>query len=1028
MANRSIDYISKDFNSIVDALVTYATVNFGPDTAANRQWTNFNVDDFSRTWLELVAYVGDLIFFYLDVQATQSNLETATIRSAVLNLAKQFGFIVPTATSASGLATFSLSVSGIIPVGFRLSADNGLQFFVSSSSPVAGSTTLEVILPVIQGEQRSEIFTAIGVQNEEITLGFTPLVVDTTNSIANLRSPIVEVNSNPYTLVNTFIDSLPDDKHYRIVTDANGGTVLRFGDGIFGEKLNPNDSISVDYRTGGGSTGNIPAGTLNTLVDSASFINSVTNTAAFSGGSDEPNIDRLRELIPAALTTLERAVSLNDYGNIIIANFNNVLKAAAEENITDPGTDINIYVVPSGNTITPITTNLALFNSINDFIDERKPVTTTFQILDAFGIDVDIKIKAFLSGGASRTEVSETIIDKFEQFFHLATGDVDGAGTKFGQQILLNDIYSLLDDVGGVERYEVTKFNYIPRIVKTAASGTNYLLGRVNVFEASEPSEWLIAGEEQASSPDYIPFTAYKKIQGIVSNLSEDSLSDDNLNLSVVESATTAININGSGNVIFDSNRTFLTDEFVGGSSSITLTLISGDTFDHAGSAFAPKVGDRIQQGSNFAFVKEIVDTDTFVLSAGEPSAIVSGAATIARDQYLFVDSANNIWTIIDNDSHSLTLSAFAINNTVVSDVSDGIYKIVRSLIGGNVLFRNLIFAGIDYNTHNTIFRIGSSFNLVGTIGDKFMVSIPQVRKGNFGVPVTITGFSQSTPNAGVGRVTLADNPDLSGVTTGINSDFVLIDSNLNEFEIVGVDDIAKTVDILHQAGTTVSPTASGGGKPASLVPRYYSDNNEISLVIGQANRESGLGFQAVGTITTIPAADISDAETFVLNDGINPTVTFEFNKVGGVSGGNVAVDITLAVTATDVRDAIITAVNTAPLLAISASIGATDTVFLQNDNIGTAGNQNIIEGVADADFVVAGMSGGTNSGSSPTPVIPTGGDSSTDFGLDSSGNRIDHFEFRVSGFVDDIVNLRKSEIPEFSSDNLELDLRGGVI
>jgi len=960
MANSSIDYIAKDFDSIVDALITFATVNFGEDSAGNRQWTNFNEDDFSRTWLEIVAYVGDLIFYYLDVQATQSNLETATIRSAVLDIAKQFGYIVPTASSASGLATFTLNTSDTIPVGFRVSADNGAEFFTTSSSPQAGSTTLSVILPVIQGEQRSETFTAKGVQNEEVVLGFTPLVIDTTNSVSTLRSPRITVNGNSYDLVNTFIDSLPTDRHYRVVTNEDGQTVIRFGDGIFGEALAPNDTIVVSYRTGGGTVGNIPASTLNTLVDEATFIDSVINTESFSGGADDPTIDRLRELIPASLQTLERAVAVDDYGDIIVANFSNVLKAAAEENITDSGVDVDIYVVPSGTTITPITTNLSLFNSITDYIDKRKTVTTTFRLLDANGVDVDLKLTAFLLEGASRTEVAQDITTAFTTFFDLSEGDTDGAGTKFGQRVLLNDLYALLDDIEGIERFEITKFNYIPRIEPTTASGTNYLQSEVEVLTPSEPSEWLVASEYNAASPDYNPFTVYKRLTGTVSNLSADSLADDDLNLAVVESTTSAVNTEGSNNVVFDNSRTFVVDEFVGGG-------------------------------------------------------------------FLLVDSSNNIWNITDNDAHSIILGANAINNTVVSDVSSGSYKIVRSMIGQNLIFRNLVFSNIDFNTHNTLYRIGSSFDLVGTIGDEFKISIPQTNIGNFGAPVTITAFTSSTPTAGTGRVTLAGNPDLSSVTVGPSSNYLLIDSNSNVFEVIAVDDINKTVDIIHQAGVTTAPTVSGG-KPASLAPRYYSDDSEVTFVIGQGNRETGIGFQARGNIQTVDPANISDAETFVLNDGSNPAVTFEFEKTGGVGGGNVAVDISSATDAEDVRDIIVSAVNGAPLLAITATPGtATNMVILQNDAVGSQGNQTIINGVADAGFITTGMTGGLDSGSLPTPVIPASGKTSTDLGLDTDGNVIDIFVFRVSGYVDDIINLRKSEIPEFSEDNLELDLRGGV-
>src|SRR5258706_10799610 len=107
--NRDIDYIQKDFASSEDAIINFASVNFGPGTSANRLWTNFNVDSFSRNWLEIVAFIADVFFFYFDNQATQTYLQTATIRSAVKDIAKQFGFVPSSATSASGVASFTIT-------------------------------------------------------------------------------------------------------------------------------------------------------------------------------------------------------------------------------------------------------------------------------------------------------------------------------------------------------------------------------------------------------------------------------------------------------------------------------------------------------------------------------------------------------------------------------------------------------------------------------------------------------------------------------------------------------------------------------------------------------------------------------------------------------------------------------------------------------------------------------------------------------------------------------------------------------
>lgn len=1022
MASNNVDYIARDFDSIVDSLISYATINFGPDTTANRQWTDFNADDFSRTWLELLAYVGDQIFYYLDVQATQSNLETATIRSVVLNIAKQFGYILPTASSASGTAVFTLSTSTTIPVGFRLSSTSGALFFVASSTPLAGSTALSSILPVIQGEQKIDTFTAKGVQNEEFVLNFPGLVKDLDNTISLLRSPRVLINSVPFTLVESFVNSLPTENHFTMTNDSDGRTVLRFGNNIFGKKLSPSDSLQVNYRVGGGTVGNIAASSLTTLVDSDTSIVSVTNTLPFSGGADELTTDRLKQLIPAQLRTLDRAVALQDYSDIVLAAFPEVSKAMAEQNTEDAQIDINLYIAPTGNTVTAITSNVTLLNTLSDFIDERKPVTTTISIKDAFSVDILIKVEVFVASGVSKLSVAENIQSTLEAFFDLDSGDIDGAGTKFGQTILLNDIYALIDTVEGIDRFEIKKFHYRPRIEVKKALAANYLHSEVILFPNAEESQWIAVPEYSATSPEYVPYSVYKQQKAIVSNLNENSISDTNLNLSVVESTTSAINVNSTSNVIFDSSKTFLVDEFVGGTTAVTLNNGANDTWEVTGYSFPPRVGDRINQGTNVSYVKEVLGFDNFVLASGNPAALIDAAASLTRDAFLLVDSANNIWSIQDNDSHSLVLSQYSINDVTITDVSAGAYKIVKSYIGANLVFKGLVFSGIDYNTHNTFYRFSSNFNLVGTIKDEFLISSLQVAKGNFGVPTTIDTFTSSTPNPGVATVHFAGQPDLSSVTAGVGSRYILIDSNQNSYEIVAVSDSLKTVTIIHQSGNTVDPITG----PASVCEVYYSDDNEISFAIGAADLTSGPGFPAHGVITTPVAASISDGETFTLNDGVNAAVVFEFNKTGGVTGANVEVDISAATTANEVRDIMITAINGATI-AIGASNGGAGKIALLNDSVGTAGNQTITDTVANAGFIVVGMSGGLSSGKLPTPSIPGVSDVSNDLGFDSAGTILDNFKFRISNYVDDIVNLRKNEIPQFNSTDLVIDSRGGV-
>lgn len=118
----------------------------------------------------------------------------------------------------------------------------------------------------------------------------------------------------------------------------------------------------------------------------------------------------------------------------------------------------------------------------------------------------------------------------------------------------------------------------------------------------------------------------------------------------------------------------------------------------------------------------------------------------------------------------------------------------------------------------------------------------------------------------------------------------------------------------------------------------------------------------ATGSITVVGGASLVDGEKFTLNDGVNPATVFEFDSGGGVSGANVAVAFTGGDSAGTVRDAVIAAINgVVGALLITASIGGASVVTLTADRSGTVGNQTVTETVADAGFIVTGMSGGTS-------------------------------------------------------------------
>tara|TARA_R110000824_G_scaffold232511_3_gene420604 strand:+ start:7295 stop:9088 length:1794 start_codon:yes stop_codon:yes gene_type:complete len=100
----SINYTNRDFNSIRDDLMEYAK-RYYPDT-----YKDFSQPSFGALMVDTVAYVGDVLSFYVDYQANESFLSTAIEYNNVLRLAKQYGYKFSPSASSSGVLTLFIMI------------------------------------------------------------------------------------------------------------------------------------------------------------------------------------------------------------------------------------------------------------------------------------------------------------------------------------------------------------------------------------------------------------------------------------------------------------------------------------------------------------------------------------------------------------------------------------------------------------------------------------------------------------------------------------------------------------------------------------------------------------------------------------------------------------------------------------------------------------------------------------------------------------------------------------------------------
>lgn len=99
-----INYTSRDFESIRKDLINHAKRSY-PSV-----YRDFNEASFGSLMIDTVAYVGDIMSFYLDYQANESFMDSAVEFKNVTRHARQYGYKDNSSPSSTGIAEFYLTV------------------------------------------------------------------------------------------------------------------------------------------------------------------------------------------------------------------------------------------------------------------------------------------------------------------------------------------------------------------------------------------------------------------------------------------------------------------------------------------------------------------------------------------------------------------------------------------------------------------------------------------------------------------------------------------------------------------------------------------------------------------------------------------------------------------------------------------------------------------------------------------------------------------------------------------------------
>lgn len=457
-----VDYTSRDFLSISSDMKALIQ-NFAP------QWTSRDSSDFGIVLVELFAYMGDLLNYYIDRAANESFISTSTQRDTVLKIASLLNYTpndVNPATGAITLSNFATSpVTLTAGTLFATASDgtgNTITFTLDSDATIpaysggAGSTSATVtqgllVTDELVGTSDGTILQSFQLAHPGVVTGY-PVTV--------------KVNNSVYSKVPYIIDYGAQSPVFSISTNGAGFSSIQFGDGISGKIPPTGSDIRVTYRylDATGSLGNISAGTLTRVVaapDGTPVSDvTVTNSSAFSGGKDAESTDSIRINAPLSLRSLNRAVSLKDYAQLAV-QVNGVAKAIAAASVY---TGVTLYVAPSGGGSLSTT----LKTTIENYFVDKMPPNTTLNVLEyrkAYPyLDVTVSVLPQYTSSVVSAAVADALYSLFS-FDNVIFNDV----------ITIGDVHTACRSVDGVSYITINDFE---KQITVSTSPT--LVGGVN--------------------------------------------------------------------------------------------------------------------------------------------------------------------------------------------------------------------------------------------------------------------------------------------------------------------------------------------------------------------------------------------------------------------------------------------------------------------------------------------------------------------------------------------------------------------
>ena len=445
--------ISFDFDSIKNRILT--------SLSSMSEWASFldygTIDNVVSSLSNEMAYEIQ----YAEYNTIENFWNMARNRSSLLQMSPMHGFIIPRKQGSVGTIRVSTSEtfdssypSNItIPKFFQFSGNDIFVCAINDNTLNANENYIDVDCK--QGEVKTVSFLAEGLQYEEKN------IYD--DSVDNSFF-VLTVNGVEWKCVDSLFLYEPQDQVYQIRTFSDlSGITIRFGNNIFGKKLDKNDVVEFKYISTLGSNGNIFSSYIIDTVESQAFDSNgysvklyCNNVSSFLGGIDYPSLEYIREISPKVYQTGNRASSRDDYYTILrqISYISKVSVWGAYEVLKDQNKDPWDFIPHEENVI-----HIAVLDTAYEPITDEQKNNIVDELhdlcdpTDLISFESVAKIPMIFHVDGTIVNTSYTTAE-VEASIKSALSSVYGIeNMEFGESVYDSDYVRLIDEVSGIDNH-----------------------------------------------------------------------------------------------------------------------------------------------------------------------------------------------------------------------------------------------------------------------------------------------------------------------------------------------------------------------------------------------------------------------------------------------------------------------------------------------------------------------------------------------------------------------------------------------